>query len=557
MASSHRVGHYAGLHPEDQPYQSSLMEARHLADRETTRRDMLQSEPEHIVLPPAAPPVQSLQPARRDSIVDQPTRSFVSRLPVLPARVISGLLTMSCIMFLLAGGIFALVLVGHHTMVATSAVWASPTTVRSNAIFTFAGKGFAAHTLLIFTHDTNQTLIDANGQSLEAHTDATGGFMLHIRVPHTWRAGIHSLHATDEVQKLSASTHIIVQRPPTTPATPTARPLSSPSVQPATLGLSTTTLSYSTISANNPDDQTVTLQNSGGQTLAWSATSSTGNGPAWLAVTPASGYLAPHTSTLVSVHVDAQHLLAGTYRGLIDFSGGANAQIAVTCVVAGPGYLAVSPLALHSTVTQGQSAPLVKTLTLQNSGGAALQWSASSSTADHGTWLAAAPAKGQLSVGATAALALHIDARTLAVGTYQGMVTLISSNKQTIQVSMTLTVTPPAIAVLGVSRSTLSFTGSQGSNPASQTLRLTNTGTAPLNWQVNEDGGDKGGNSALNITPSRGSLDSGASILLHVAPDVAAAAPGTVTTAILCSDTDPDTQVHSVRIPVTITVSPR
>src|SRR5262245_48320692 len=68
-ASPHRAGHYTGLHPEDQPYQSSKMAAqRRPPSLEVEPWQYLHQEPEHIVLPGT-----SNAPARLDKTVEEET----------------------------------------------------------------------------------------------------------------------------------------------------------------------------------------------------------------------------------------------------------------------------------------------------------------------------------------------------------------------------------------------------------------------------------------------------------------------------------------------------
>src|SRR5579859_3560201 len=50
-ASPHHVGHYSGLHPEDQPYQSQIMVTPQRFMQEMREKQALQQEPKHIVLP--------------------------------------------------------------------------------------------------------------------------------------------------------------------------------------------------------------------------------------------------------------------------------------------------------------------------------------------------------------------------------------------------------------------------------------------------------------------------------------------------------------------------
>ncbi len=73
---------------------------------------------------------------------------------------------------------------------------------------------------MIFTDDANHAMLDDNGYPLEAHTDAQGNFTLHIHAPGQWQAGAHIIRTTDEAEKLSVSTRIVLQ--PSTATSPTA-----------------------------------------------------------------------------------------------------------------------------------------------------------------------------------------------------------------------------------------------------------------------------------------------------------------------------------------------
>src|SRR5216683_5727206 len=70
-ASPHRVGHYSGLHPEDQPYQSTIMAVQRPPVRQSNLRGAVQPERERVVLP------------RVDSIVE-PEPDQQASVPLLP-----------------------------------------------------------------------------------------------------------------------------------------------------------------------------------------------------------------------------------------------------------------------------------------------------------------------------------------------------------------------------------------------------------------------------------------------------------------------------------------
>ncbi|HEX4275135.1 MAG TPA: hypothetical protein VHZ74_07265 [Bryobacteraceae bacterium] len=92
-----------------------------------------------------------------------------------------------------------------------------------------------------------------------------------------------------------------------------------------------TSLQFTSVNGAAPDPQSIQVTNTGGGTLAWTATAS----DAWLKISAASG-TAPST---VSVSIDASALSAGTYNGSIQISasGATNspASVSVTLVVQG------------------------------------------------------------------------------------------------------------------------------------------------------------------------------------------------------------------------------
>src|SRR5712691_840411 len=50
-ASPHRAGHYSGLHPEDQPYQSSMMAVQHAPVRKSEQWRRAEQEEDSVILP--------------------------------------------------------------------------------------------------------------------------------------------------------------------------------------------------------------------------------------------------------------------------------------------------------------------------------------------------------------------------------------------------------------------------------------------------------------------------------------------------------------------------
>lgn len=81
-----------------------------------------------------------------------------------------------------------------------------------------------------------------------------------------------------------------------------------------------------------PASQTYTLANTGGQTISWTAT----NGQTWDSLSATAGTLAPGASTTVTVSLNANTLVPGTYADSVSFAntsngnGSANRPVSIT-----------------------------------------------------------------------------------------------------------------------------------------------------------------------------------------------------------------------------------
>ena len=100
-----------------------------------------------------------------------------------------------------------------------------------------------------------------------------------------------------------------------------------------TIALTTNAMTFNALVGNTPASQNVTVSNSGGGVLSWTAT----YGSAWLSISPASGGNSPTTMT---VSVNTTGLTAGTYSDTITISasGASNTPqtISVTLYLATP-----------------------------------------------------------------------------------------------------------------------------------------------------------------------------------------------------------------------------
>ncbi len=318
---------------------------------------------------------------------------------------------------------------------------------------------------------------------------------------------------------------------------------------PASLAIAPVSLSYSGSTTQSPASQTITLQNGGGQPLNWSATAITGNGIPWLSISPSNGQLAPRTSATITVNVQSQLLAVGSYQGVISFKGGSNPQVSVSLTVAAPGSLVVSPPALNFSAFTGHS-PASQSVTLQNSGGQSLDWTAVAATTNGANWLSVSPTGGQLGAGGKATVTIAVNGASLPSNSYQGTVTF-NDNGQSRQVAVALAMSTPPTPTINVQVHTLNFSAMLGKNPASQSFTVSNTGNATLNWSASED---QIAATYAPITPASGSLTPGQSATITVSPATTNLGAGSLTGTITITDTNTGDLVAAQKVAVNITV---
>ena len=240
------------------------------------------------------------------------------------------------------------------------------------------------------------------------------------------------------------------------------------------IGMSPTSLSFTAQQGSgNPGPQILAISNTGSGTLHWSASSNA----AWLSLSPAAGTGAGGMTASVAIG----SLTVGSHGGIITLSasGASSVTVPVTFTVSATPAIRVSPASLSFTATQGGSNPAAQTLSISNTGGGTLTWSAS----DNAAWLTLSPSTGT----GNGTVALNVATGTLTPATYSGTVTLSGSTGVT-PVSVPVSFTVSATPAIRVSPASLSFTAQQGSsNPATQTLTISNTGGGTLNWSVSHD----------------------------------------------------------------------
>ena len=264
--------------------------------------------------------------------------------------------------------------------------------------------------------------------------------------------------------------------PRTIPVTLTLDPPTPPA-----LSVSPAALSFSAVAGGpSPAAKTLAVSNTGGGSLDWTASESA----SWLGVSPSSGT----NAGTVTVTPSISGLTAGTYTTDITLAAagatGSPKTVTVTLTVdpPTPPALSVSPAALSFSAVAGGSNPAAKTLSVSNTGGGSLDWTAS----EGASWLALSPASGTNAGTVTVTPSIS----GLAAGTYTEDITLAApgATGSPKTVTVTLTVDPPPPPVLSVTPTTLAFTATVGgTDPAAKTVAVSNTGSGSMSWTASEN----------------------------------------------------------------------
>ena len=221
------------------------------------------------------------------------------------------------------------------------------------------------------------------------------------------------------------------------------------------LTVSTVGLAFASRTDTTPPAQTFQITNTGGGILNWTAASSA----PWLHIQSAG--TAPSTMTVTVDPQAAQGTLTGTIT--LTSVGAVNSPTTVTVTFVannGPAAIAVSPPGPLSfaALTGGSSQP--QSLTISNSGGDPLTWSATAPA-----WLTLSPSSGTVPAGGSVTVAVTANGTGLPEGPSSGTIQFASNAATSPSVAATVTVSgadtvAPVITV--PSPITLPATGASG-----------------------------------------------------------------------------------------------
>jgi hypothetical protein len=173
---------------------------------------------------------------------------------------------------------------------------------------------------------------------------------------------------------------------------------------------------------SNPPNQTLLITNSGGRTLHWSATDDAD----WLSIAPASGTGSGTPSLIVNV---SGILLPGVYTATVTVTDpeatNSPQMAAVTLDLAfpppPPAHIVLDPTHFTFSAVLGDPNPPSQILTISNTGGEQLNWSAS----DNADWLNLSPASGTDDGAVTVSIDLS---GIVSAGTYNAAITVSDPN---------------------------------------------------------------------------------------------------------------------------------
>ncbi len=508
-ASPHRAGHYSGLHPEDQPYQSTIMAVQPVLER--VRAAKPADLAENMRMLSVVGNVESLVEDEQDSLVVVPPCSSLPVRVYTPerkelrkqGRFVSVALTISFLFFLIASSLLTYIFMHRKPLAEKQILSVVPNQLRVNDTFILSGSGFGPNDLISFTYDKhNEPMLDSNGKPLQTHADDGGAFSVKITVPPTWEVGQHAIFAIDigREQSISVMATITVEQSSSAP------PL---------LELGRPVLDMGLDVPGVVSQDTLTLINAGGRQVVWQASSD----QPWLTVSPNNGSFAG--SAVVQVIVNRGTLASQEYKGHMAFRQQGSSDPPLTLMVtmgvkeAPPASLTVSPAALTYVGTMTQD-PGEQLITLQNSGGQAVDWS--SSIGNSAAWLSISPTHDHLAAHGREAAAVSVHAQQMAVGSYQGTINL--SGGANPQVTVNLTVIAPGNLI--ASPPSLTFAAS-GQSALSQPLTIQNSGGEPVDWTVSAVTAD--GANWLNLAPTSGHLEASQSAAITVGVDAATLNP--------------------------------
>ena len=312
------------------------------------------------------------------------------------------------------------------------------------------------------------------------------------------------------------------------------------------IGTSTGLLTFAApVGGPDPVGKPLTIQNTGGGTLDWTAAGS----PTWISINPAFGSLSPGASRTVTVSVDVTGLPAGLNTGAVTITapGASNTPqtVDVQLTLSQKAKIGLAPATLTFDGPKDGASPPSKLVSLTNQGGEQLKWKASASP----PWLQVAPISGTLQPGIGQALTVSVVTTGLGEGTHNGTILVeedvLSNPIPSGSVAVTLNINADPKIGLNPTSALFSVPLESG-NSSPKAVSVTNTGQGTLEWTAS------GGAAWLKVQPTTGSLTSLASEPVLLSVNSKGLAAGTYTTTLTIADPDASNTSELVTIEMVV-----
>jgi hypothetical protein len=512
-ASPHRAGHYSGLHPEDQPYQSSFMPI--LRPSVITRRLVEQESDE--VLQPITVSSASPQLVYEAEHEQTPKRYLASPIPTpspMPQRSPGALSQMAAPVPLLEvePPPFVPESTLHEQITAPL-----PVPVKRQPRSRIVRILVVAGILSFLLASSILYLVAFAGTGVPVH-------------PAVKAVHVGSQQGQSPTPKLQLSTKQI------------------------------------DFGANVPgaiSTKTFTLINAGGEQIVWQA----GSNSPWLTISPAGGTFT--ASEITTLTVNRANLTPGDHTGYITFiqQGNMYSTLTVTMSVTSlsatvtvsppPTYPTVGPSPLPAMVTtthaltfstiQGTN-PAQQSFSLSNPGNAPLIWAITGDT-NANTLLSISPKNGTVAPGSSVPITVTPNVVKLTAGVINATLAIQGTSVKSQQVAVKITISNQAL--ISVSPVNIVCNLSSTTTSSTMPLNITNSGSAALNWTLLSQPLP----SWISVDIPSGTLSPGFIAFVNVACNNTALPAGTYTYTLVVSDTDAQTPVIPQNVKVTLTVT--
>lgn len=386
---------------------------------------------------------------------------------------------------------------------------------------------FSPNTRVLITHDIEEPVQLTTGPGL-VRVGANGSANVTMAIDTSWGSGFHTIDAEDSLTRYTASATLQIGNSGPTP--------------PSHLELSTNSIDLGSDIQGTNTLQQLELQNSGGGSISWSASTN----QSWLLLSPTSGVFS--SDQTVELAGERANLTQGDYHALITISSnvGAIEKIAVTMNVKplppNVSVLQVTPPLFSFTALDGGANPAPQLLAISNPGSQPLHWSLASNTLPanqllllqslntNTSWLSTNQTFGTVVPHGTVYMNVYVQSQNILPGVYTATLAFngngAADTSQTISAS--LTVQPNCGLVL--STGFMSFTGVSGQgNPSNGSLSLnaTSSCSGTVNWNAVSYA------SWLMITPTSGQLKGNTGTVTSVGVNISTLKPGTYTSTIV------------------------